>query len=364
MHVIAFFNTIGGSNIGLENFVRQGDDVRKTVVVFRQSLRGAESEIARNYPNARLKVIALRSANFIQAFYSLACMVRRTPCVLHAHHASAAVVAVLLKYICRSRLVITVHALFDSYKFRHKVAFGLACIASDLVVCNSEATRTSLPKFINENKQVVIYNGVDFNMLDFAMKRWGQSIGDDSVVVGTVCRMVYQKDLPTLIRAFAKAQRSTQKKLLLRIIGDGEEREKIESSVKAYGLGAYVEFTGMVSRDDVYLKLGEIDIFVVSSRWEGFCNAMVEAAAAGKPVIATRIDSLSEVIGTANARFFSAGDADQLCDELLALIADPGLREALGKKSQAFVRGRYSLDASAACYGSYYRNLNAELGCD
>ncbi|KAF0279149.1 hypothetical protein BA897_00020 [Spiribacter roseus] len=173
--------------------------------------------------------------------------------------------------------------------------------------------------------------------------------------------MVPQKDLPTLLRGFAKAYAKSEVPLTLRLVGDGPERCNIDRLIRELDIEDAVELTGALSRYKVYETLVDMDIFVVSSRWEGFCNAMVEAGAAAKAILATDIDPLPEVIGRENAVFFNAGDSEALGKQLLGLSVDSKRREKLGQKARDFVRHRYSLELSAERYRKVYEGLAEEL---
>jgi glycosyltransferase involved in cell wall biosynthesis len=84
---------------------------------------------------------------------------------------------------------------------------------------------------------------------------------------------------------------------------------------------------------------------------------MVEAAGAGKPVVASNIQPLPEVIGEDNALFFETGDSQGLADQLYKLVQDPAKRKAFGEKAKDFVRYRYSLGRSTREHAKLYLRL-------
>jgi glycosyltransferase involved in cell wall biosynthesis len=280
---------------------------------------------------------------------------------MHAHHAQAALLAALLRCFPKTRLVTTAHNDFRRYKFRHKISFGFSFLFSDRIVCNSEGTKASLPWFVKQERVLVIYNGVDFRKLDKVDSSTQKTKGN-AVTVGTVCRMVPQKDIPTLLRGFAQAYTQSETPLTLRLVGDGSQRRVVDRLICELDIKDAVELTGALPRDEAYKNLVHMDIFVVSSRWEGFCNAMVEAAAVGKAIIASDIDPLPEVINRDNALFFEVGDSNALCAQILTLCNNKGERLRMAQCGRDYVRERYSLEVSAREYKEVYQELAEAVG--
>jgi len=102
------------------------------------------------------------------------------------------------------------------------------------------------------------------------------------VVLG-VGRLIAQKDFTTLIRAFAEVVRERPARLV--ILGEGERRGELETLCRGLGIGAHVRLPGFVANPYPYMR--RASVFVLSSRWEGFANVVVEAIACGTPVVST-----------------------------------------------------------------------------
>jgi glycosyltransferase involved in cell wall biosynthesis len=168
--------------------------------------------------------------------------------------------------------------------------------------------------------------------------------------------LVGVKDIPTLLRGFADfhAQRSHSR---LIIVGDGPLRRQLEELAKQLGIAEAVKFHGEAAREEVYRVLRQLDVAVVSSKSEGFCNAMVEAMFAGKAVVASDLPVLREVLGAACGRFFQVGSSRSLAEQLIALYDDEPLRRSLGEAAKERARRRYTLDACAQRYARCYRRL-------
>ena len=125
----------------------------------------------------------------------------------------------------------------------------------------------------------------------------------------------YQKDQETLIRAFNILPEDYE----LWLIGDGERRSIIEQCIKDNKLEDHVLLLGI--RSDIPSLLKSVDVVVQSSHWEGFGLAAVEGMAAGKPVIASDVDGLAQVVEGAGI-LFPLGDEKKLADIIKQLIEE------------------------------------------
>jgi glycosyltransferase involved in cell wall biosynthesis len=126
-------------------------------------------------------------------------------------------------------------------------------------------------------------------------------IPTDAFVVGTVGRLTYQKGQKFLVEAMPMVLKEFPRTVLL-IVGDGPAGNELRGLVKQRGIDDRIIFTG--SRRDVPEMLAAMDIFVFPSLWEGLPNALVEAMAARKPIIATDIKPNREVLGSEQAGVF------------------------------------------------------------
>jgi glycosyltransferase involved in cell wall biosynthesis len=148
-----------------------------------------------------------------------------------------------------------------------------------------------------------------------------------------------------------------EKNIKIILVGDGPLYNQLYSLTRELNLENNVIFKGSLSRNEVYAELMSMDIFIVSSRYEGFCNAMVEAAATGVAVVATNINPLPEVIGKDNALFFNVGNKYELAMKVQKLIDDVSMRKNIGMKASRFVRSKYSLANSANAHLQLYKKI-------
>jgi len=171
---------------------------------------------------------------------------------------------------------------------------------------------------------VVIPLGIDLDR--FAVPKRAH----EGRVIGNVARLVEQKDHRTLI----EAMRSVPEARLV-IAGDGPLRGELERAAK----GLPVEFLG--ERDDVPELLAGFDVFAFPSRFEGLCLAVIEAQAAGVPVVATPVGGIREtVVDGETGLLVPVGDSAALAEAICSLLDDDelGVRVASGARHQAFVR--------------------------
>lgn len=163
--------------------------------------------------------------------------------------------------------------------------------------------------------------------------------GDRSDVrlVGTVARLVRQKALHVQIEALAKLPETVH----LVIVGDGPLRSDLSGLADRLGLGHRVHFEGF--QTDVNAYMHAFDVFALSSIYEGFGLVLLEAMAAGRPIVATRVSAIPEVVADGETgRLVPDGDATAFADALSHVLADP---VAMGAAARRRLVTHYSLDA-------------------
>jgi glycosyltransferase involved in cell wall biosynthesis len=219
---------------------------------------------------------------------------------------------------------------------------------ADAVVAVSQGVADDLarhaPKIHNRLK--VIYNpiiteGILAQARQPVAHPWFQS-GQPPVILG-VGRLVPQKDFATLLRAFARVRRQRAARLV--ILGDGPERPHLNQLATELGTEKDVSLAGY--EQNPYKYMSKASVFVLSSAWEGFGNVLVEALAAGAPVVATDCpDGPREILSSAGqGRLAPVGDSATLAKEILATIdapPAPASAEALREFTREYVLHRYA----------------------
>lgn len=182
------------------------------------------------------------------------------------------------------------------------------------IVSISQQTQEALQKWLknDDNRFVVINNGVDVERFS-SIKR---PVKKNSLIM--ISRFVDAKDQATVI----KAMKYLNSDVTLTLVGDGENLEKCIDLAKSIGVGDRVIFLG--SRSDIAELISSSDIGIQSSNWEGFGLTAVELMAAGKPVIASNVDGLKQVVEGAGL-IFEKGNPEQLADKINVLLHNPDI---------------------------------------
>lgn len=178
------------------------------------------------------------------------------------------------------------------------------------------------------------------------------------VVIGTVAGLRAVKDLPALVRAAG----GMSARFRLVIVGEGPERAAIEKQALAMGIDDRVVIPGFLDRP--YRFMRHFDILALSSRSEQFPISVVEAMAAGLPIVAPRVGDLPSMVARENRGFVveDAGEL-QLRDALQSLAIDPALRQRIGAANQAKARAEYDETTMIARYAALYAEAAGRPGC-
>ncbi len=185
----------------------------------------------------------------------------------------------------------------------------------------------------------------------------------DVPVVGVVGRLTDVKDHATFLRAAAHVARVHPDAVFV-IAGDGPLRADLEADARAI-LGDRVRFTGWVN--DLPALYAACDVIALTSRNEGTPLGLIEAGAAGRPVVATRVGGVAEVVRDGvTGDLVAAGDHRAVGAAVAALLAEPARAAAYGEAATAHVRARYArdrlLDDLAELYGALLARRSAAPG--
>lgn len=155
--------------------------------------------------------------------------------------------------------------------------------------------------------------------------------------------------LPAVLRAAPNAR--------LTIAGDGPERGALEEQVVALGVARSVEFTGWVAPDAVARLIATATVVVLPSRTEGLPAVALQAAAMGRPVVATRVGGLPEIVQDGETGLLVERDGDGLAAAIAALLVDPALAVRLGRAAWHRAREVFDERRCMDAYDALYRRL-------
>jgi len=244
-----------------------------------------------------------------------------------------------------------------------RITFRLA----DRVVVNAEAIRRDLIEHdrIPREKLTLIPTGVDVNRFDWRLPTGGRpDWAGRGKVVAMVARFRRQKDQFTFLRA-AKKILAVDPTVAFVLAGDGYLKETAEQLARDLGLSRSVWFTGAVDPDYMPAFLRQVDISVLASRSnEGIPNVVLEAMAAGKPVVVTDTGGCSEAVVDGVTGFLVApGDPERLADRVLRLLQDGREADRMGKAGRQRVEIEFTLSRMIDRFSSLYTDLaNQKLG--
>jgi glycosyltransferase involved in cell wall biosynthesis len=180
-------------------------------------------------------------------------------------------------------------------------------------------------------------------------------VGEQEILVGSVGRLVEQKDYPIQIAGFAAAAQSDPR-LRMVVVGDGPLRAELETLARELGVADRVNFLGY--RSDITDWLQAIDVFVQTSKFEPFGVALLEAKGFGVPIASTAVNEVPEILsGGRSGLLFEPASADAFAEALLKLARSPELRESLARQAFAEACDQHGLPAMIAAYEGLYQEV-------
>ena len=234
-----------------------------------------------------------------------------------------------------------------------------------LMVTNAEAVRDFLVEEIGlpKEKVRVIRNGLDLAEFDAAAARGPSKALPDPegcLVVGAVGRLERQKGMMDLVEAFARLPGDLQQ-VKLWIVGEGPLERKLQRKATELGMEERVRFLGV--RSDVPALMTRFDLFALSSLWEGLPNVALEAMAARRAVVATKVDGTPEAVTHGwTGVLVPPSNPVVLAQAIERLLRDPALRRKYGDAGRLKVEQRFGLDRMVKETQAMYREALAEAG--
>jgi glycosyltransferase involved in cell wall biosynthesis len=230
-------------------------------------------------------------------------------------------------------------------------------------LANSEDVRkyTYAAEGVRSEKVDVIYNGLDFGnypvLTENARKTSRKSLDlpDESPVVVMVANLRPVKGIDVLLNALPEIARENHEVTFL-VVGEGDERPKLENLVERYGLGNNVRFLG--TRTDVPFILNACDLGVLSSHSESLSNSIIEYMASGLAVVATDVGGTREIITHGENGFLvPGGDSQALARAIIKLLKDSELRTKMGHIGREKAKKLFNLEGCVRKYEEYYIGL-------
>jgi glycosyltransferase involved in cell wall biosynthesis len=286
--------------------------------------------------------------------------------LIHLSDALLAPLGLALKALLRVPVVVTVHGLDVTYDNRlYQWAIPKCLKRMDKIICVSSYTRTQcIKRGVPSALCEVIPNGV--NMLEFddqftsagmrnLQMHAGRMIRDRKVLL-TVGRLIERKGVVHFLTEIMPRLLAQRQDITYLIVGEGPQRDLIETRIASLHMGNHVSLLGRVDDDTLRAAYSVADLFVmpnipVQNDIEGFGLVALEAAAAGRYVVASKLDGIPEaIVPGQNGILIDPLDTDTYVETILELLGDDAERARLGKQAREFARDRYSWDIIARRY--------------
>lgn len=284
--------------------------------------------------------------------------------LIHAHEFAMNVYGTLVSTLTGVPIITTVHG--KNYywkKWRRKWAYRFVASRSQMVAVSEDTRQFLIEKVgIVPAKVKTIYNGIDvdlykLNQTERCKIRQELEIGDHQMIVGAVGNLYPVKGHTFLIKACALVIKDFPSVMFL-IAGRGELLEELQREAIELKVERNVIFLGF--REDISSFLHAIDIFALPSLSEGLSLALLEAMAAEKPVVATKVGGNPEVVQEGETGFLvPPEDPRFLARCLLILLQNRSLTNTLGAAGRKRVESFFSLQNMVACYQALYNSTMA-----
>ncbi len=237
--------------------------------------------------------------------------------------------------------------------------------STDAVIFVSEADQKNGTELglVPTDKQVLIKNGIDYSAYELQAQKKPIDMESEQAsphpLVGCVARLHRQKGIPYLLEAVESIRRSFPD-VKVWIVGGGPQNAKLDRLNKHLGVSSHVRLLG--ERTDVPQLVSSFDVFVLPSLWEGLPYSLLEAAALGKPVVASDIDGVRELIRHEQSGLLVPPRKPLLlADAVVRLLRDRDYALHLGQNLKAHVCNTYTLDRMVSQVQNLYLSLLSKL---
>jgi glycosyltransferase involved in cell wall biosynthesis len=263
--------------------------------------------------------------------------------VVHGYQWRPALVGVLVARLARVPLVLASKRSLTGTDASAQRAWRRIARSVDTVLVNARALQEEGERLGMRCRWSLLRNGIDVGAFALgpatAAGKGALGLAGDRPVIGAVGRLEWRKGHDVLVEAMGALAADGRRPQLL-VVGDGPAREALVRQAETLGVASDVRFTGTL--DDVRPALAAMDVFVLPSREEGMSNALMEAMAAGRPIVATDVGGNGEVLERGrHGILVRAGDAAAIADAIRQILAEPATAEARARDARAFVGDRW-----------------------
>lgn len=286
--------------------------------------------------------------------------------IVHGHNYGAVWYGALAARLMRgTRVIYTIHGAVTSARRSTSRLLHLGLVNDVVFVSAHARTVARTAGLVVERHVHTIVNGVD--LAAFAVPGDGRTIrrehgiAEDAPVCGIVARLTEAKDHPTLFAAVARL-RESYPGLHCLVVGDGELRVDLERDAASRGVGDRIHFAG--ARENVRDYLNAMDVFVLSSVTEGLAMTLLEAMAAARPIVATRVGGNPEAVEEGTTGLLVApSNPGALASAIASLVDRPDVARAMGEAGRNRALRHFNLDSMRSRYQAVYEATGAIDAC-
>jgi glycosyltransferase involved in cell wall biosynthesis len=349
MHIVQMINAlrIGGAEKLVVTFARAArtKDIKLTVI----TLRANVPQVKQSVLETGAGVVELHHRKLFAPgrFYRLVRFLQQENVdIIHTHLAMANILGAASGWLAGIPVVTTLHNVStgsENHAVRGPLESWLINHSVEQVIAVGQETAEAQKIRLGSKKIIVIPNAVEAPGETPASRiralRQELGVAQESPLLLSVGRLEPQKGMDDLILAFKQLLVSYPDARLV-VAGIGSLHAQLNREIQEAGLESKVQLLGL--RDDVPELLAACDLFVSASRWEGLPVSVLEAMAAGKPVVATRVGDLPQVILEGMGVLVPPGNPEQLAEALRLVIADPRCAAIYGAAAREHVLKEYS----------------------
>lgn len=306
--------------------------------------------------------------NDLKAIKAVRALIKKySPDIVYAHSSKAGAIARVADIGLKNHCVYNPHGwAFNMRCSAKKKAMytaieKLAAPFCDKIICISDAEKQSAldKKICREDKLQVIFNGVDIeayeNGVHGAVKRKDLNIPEDAFVVGMVGRMSPQK-APDVFIKMAKLVKAKIPNAHFIIVGNGEQEKEIRKYAEDEEFSDSLHITGWVENSVSYVEI--FDVACLLSRWEGFGLALPEYMMAGKPIVASRVDAIPNILrDEENGLLVKVDDAVGASEAVLRIYQEDGLKDRLVAQGMEDVHKKFNVRRVSEEHGKLFERL-------
>jgi sugar transferase (PEP-CTERM/EpsH1 system associated) len=283
--------------------------------------------------------------------------------IVHSHSGCSLYAALGGRIACVKGIIHTDHGRLVPDRKGLVLEDRLASMFIDKYVSVSKELAVYLEKevHISRKKIVTIENGVDtkdFRCLSDRTKtsmRRELDVGEDSQLIGTVCRLDSVKNLGYMIRSIEKVLKGRNNTKLV-VVGEGPERKNIEGVIQDLDLNEKVVLVGQ--RNDIERLMPAFDVFVLTSKSEGTSMTILEAMACEVPVTVSRVGGNCEIVKDGiNGYSFPLSQPSVLVERVLELLNNPHKAKEMGRQGRMIAEKEFSLNSMLEKYSALYTDL-------